>query len=53
MKIWIEAVKAATEDPEMLSKFEKLGVVPAFLGGDNFRKFVIEEGKAIKGLKLR
>jgi tripartite-type tricarboxylate transporter receptor subunit TctC len=50
---WIEAVKAALADPEILSKFANLGVVPAVLGGEDFGKFVVEEGKMIKALKLR
>jgi tripartite-type tricarboxylate transporter receptor subunit TctC len=52
-EIWIEAVKAVMADSEILEKLDKLGVVPAFLGGDDFKNFVINEGKSIKALKLR
>lgn len=53
LQTWIDAVKAAVADPEILSKFEKMGIVPVFLGGEDFKKFVITEGKSIKELKLR
>jgi tripartite-type tricarboxylate transporter receptor subunit TctC len=53
VKIWIDAVKATVTDPETIAKFDRVGFVPAFLAGDDFKKFVINEGKAIKELKLR
>ena len=46
-------VKGVVSVLEVIEKFGKLGVVPAFLGGADFKKFVIDEGKAIKALKLR
>ncbi len=53
VKTWIDAVRAAVTDPEVIAKFESVGFVPAFLGGEDFKKFVLEEGKSIKGLKLK
>ena len=53
IKTWIDAVKATVTDPEVISKFDSVGFVPAFLAGEDFKKFVLEEGKSIKGLKLK
>jgi tripartite-type tricarboxylate transporter receptor subunit TctC len=53
VKIWIDAVKATVTDPEVIAKFDSVGFVPAFLAGEDFKRFVLEEGKSIKGLKLR
>jgi tripartite-type tricarboxylate transporter receptor subunit TctC len=53
VKTWIDAVRATVKDPEVISKFESVGFVPAFLEGEDFKKFVLEEGKSIKGLKLK
>jgi tripartite-type tricarboxylate transporter receptor subunit TctC len=53
VKTWIDAVRAAVTDPEVISKFESAGFAPAFLEGEDFKKFVLEEGKSIKGLKLK
>ena len=47
VKTWIDAVRATVNDPEVISKFESVGVVPAFLEGEDFKKFVLEEGKSI------
>ena len=53
VKTWIDAVRATVNDPEVMAKFESVGFVPAFLEGEDFKKFVLEEGKSIKGLKLK
>ena len=53
MKTWIDAVRATVADPEVIAKFESVGFVPAFMAGEEFKKFVLEEGMAIKGLKLK
>jgi hypothetical protein len=49
----MDAVKATVSDPEVIGKFDSVGFVPAFLAGEDFKKFVLEEGRSIKGLKLR
>jgi tripartite-type tricarboxylate transporter receptor subunit TctC len=53
IKTWIDAVRAAVTDPEVIAKFESVGFVPAFLESEDFKKFVLEEGRSIKGLKLK
>ena len=53
VQTWIDAVRALVADPEVLSKFDKIGVVPAFLGKDDFLNFVLEEAKSIKALKFK
>jgi tripartite-type tricarboxylate transporter receptor subunit TctC len=53
VKAWIDAVKATVTDPETIAKFDKVGFVPAFLAGEDFKKFVLDEGNSIKSLKLK
>jgi len=52
-KAWMDAVRATVTDPEVIAKFDSVGFVPAFLNSEDFKKFVLEEGKSIKGLKLK
>jgi len=49
---WIDAMSAIVKDPAMVPTFDKLGIVPDFLGGDDFRKFVMNEAEIIKGIGL-
>jgi tripartite-type tricarboxylate transporter receptor subunit TctC len=53
VQTWIDAVRALVADPEVITKLDKIGVVPAFLGGNDFKNFVFEEGKSIKALKVK
>jgi tripartite-type tricarboxylate transporter receptor subunit TctC len=48
-----KAVKEALNDPDIIAKYDKLGMVTAYLPGDAYKKFVIDQGKTIKGLKLK
>ena len=47
------AVRESLSDPEVIAKLDKVGIEPFYLPGDKYRKFVIDEGEAIKALKLR
>ena len=53
VQTWIDAVREIVTDPEVISKLDRIGVVPAFLGKEDFKNFVLEEGKAIKALKVK
>jgi tripartite-type tricarboxylate transporter receptor subunit TctC len=45
-----EAVKDADQDPAVIDAFDKLGLSTAYLSGDNFKKFVLEEGERVKSV---
>jgi tripartite-type tricarboxylate transporter receptor subunit TctC len=45
---WQAAVKATVADPELGPKWDSLGAVPSFLGGDAFKTFVLKEAEAIR-----
>jgi tripartite-type tricarboxylate transporter receptor subunit TctC len=47
------AVKESLSDPETIAKLDKVGIEPFYQPGDKYRKFVLDEGEAIKALKLR
>ncbi len=47
------AVRESLSDPEVIAKLDKVGIEPFYQPGDKYRKFVIDEGEAIKALKLR
>ena len=49
---WIDVVKALVDDPENAKVFDKVTVEPAFLAGEDFRKFVMDEAKEIKSVKV-
>jgi tripartite-type tricarboxylate transporter receptor subunit TctC len=47
------AVKESLRDPEVIAKLAKIGLDPFYLPGDQFRKFVFDEVRSIKSLKIR
>jgi tripartite-type tricarboxylate transporter receptor subunit TctC len=47
------AVKQSFNDPEVVAKLDKAGIEPFYQPGDKYRKFVLDEGEAVKALKLR
>jgi tripartite-type tricarboxylate transporter receptor subunit TctC len=47
------AVRESLSDPETIAKLDKAGIEPFYQPGDKYRKFVLDEGEAIKALKLR
>jgi len=53
VKILDNAVKEALKDSEVISKLDKIGGVPAYQPGDQYKKFVLDEGDSIKALKLK
>lgn len=53
VKILDKAVRESLNDPDVVAKLDKLGIVPFYQSGDAYRQFVLDEGEAIKALKLR
>lgn len=47
------AVKEAVGDPDVIAKLYKIGIEPAYLPHDEYRKFVFDEWQTIKSLKVR
>jgi tripartite-type tricarboxylate transporter receptor subunit TctC len=53
VKILENAVREAVNDPDYIAKLDKIGQVPTYLPGDQFRKTFLDEVKYIKTLKVR
>ena len=53
VKILDNTVKEIFKDPDFIAKIDKLGMQPFYKTGDEFRKFALSEGEAIKALKLK
>jgi tripartite-type tricarboxylate transporter receptor subunit TctC len=53
VKILDNAVRESLSDPEVITKLDKLGIEPFYQSGERYKKFVLDEGEAIKALKLR
>ena len=53
VKILDNVVRESLSDPEVIAKLDKLGIAPFYQSGDRYRKFVLDEGEAIKALKLK
>jgi tripartite-type tricarboxylate transporter receptor subunit TctC len=53
MKTLTEAIKSAVSSPELTPHLDTIGFVPGFQPPDEYKKFVLQEGEGIKGLKLR
>jgi tripartite-type tricarboxylate transporter receptor subunit TctC len=53
VKILDNAVRESLNDPDVIAKLDKIGIEPFYQSGDKYRKFVLDEGEAIKALKLR
>ena len=47
------AVKDALKDPDVIAKLDKVGIEPFYLTGEAFRKFVFDETRSIKSLKIK
>ncbi len=45
---WIDAIREIVNNPANLPIFDKIGGDPAFLAGEEFRKYVLEEAKAVE-----
>jgi tripartite-type tricarboxylate transporter receptor subunit TctC len=48
-----KAVQETLKDPDIVAKLDKLGIEPYYLGGEAFRKFVFDETRGIKSLKIK
>jgi len=46
----VKLVKAATETPSWKSTVEKLGWMPVFLGGDEYKKFLDEDTRRVAAI---
>ena len=53
VKILDDAVRESLNDPDVVANLDKLGLAPFYQSGDKYRKFVLDEGEAVKALKLR
>jgi tripartite-type tricarboxylate transporter receptor subunit TctC len=43
-----DAIKEADQDPAVIAAFEKLGLSTGYLSGEEYKKFVMEEGERVK-----
>jgi tripartite-type tricarboxylate transporter receptor subunit TctC len=50
VKAWAETVSTVLKDPEVLTKLARITSVAAFLGPDEFKKFVLDEARVIREL---
>jgi tripartite-type tricarboxylate transporter receptor subunit TctC len=50
VKAWDQTLKEVLSDPELVSKLEKLTIMPMYLGPNDFGKLVIEETQMVKRL---
>jgi tripartite-type tricarboxylate transporter receptor subunit TctC len=48
-----QATRDSLKDPEVVAKLAKIGLDPFYLSGEQFKKFVFEEVRSIKSLKIR
>jgi tripartite-type tricarboxylate transporter receptor subunit TctC len=53
VKIVDNAARETLKDPEVVVKLSKIGLEPFYLPGDQFRKFVFDEVRSIKSLKIK
>ncbi len=52
VKRWVDTIREIIQDPKVEAEFKKLGILTQFRGGDEFRKFVLDEAKEIKSLPV-
>lgn len=45
-----EAIREADQDPTVVAAFDKLGLSTGYLSGDQYKKFVLEEGERVKAV---
>lgn len=48
-----DAIKEAEQDPAVVAAFDKLGLSTGYLSGDEYKKFVREEGERVKAAVSR
>lgn len=52
-QVWADKVKAVMDDPALTAQWDKLGIQPMFLGGDDYKNFVVKELEMIKALPVK
>jgi tripartite-type tricarboxylate transporter receptor subunit TctC len=50
VKAWAETVSIVLKDPDVLTKLARITSMPAFLGPEEFKKFIFDEAQVIKEL---
>lgn len=50
LKAWTEAVSEVLKSPEVITKLTRITSVPAFLGPEEFKQFILEESRMVKEL---
>jgi tripartite-type tricarboxylate transporter receptor subunit TctC len=50
VRAWAETVSTVLKDPEVIAKLDRITSVAAFLGPEEFKKFVLDEARVIKEL---
>ncbi len=50
IKAWTEAVSEVLKSPDVITKLTRITSVPAFLGPDEFKKFIMEESRMVNEL---
>ena len=50
VKTWQKVTKAIVSDPELVPKWDDLGAVPAYLEGDEFKRFILKEAEIIHAI---
>ena len=50
LKAWTETVSEVLKNPDVVTKLARITSVPAFLGTDEFKKFILDESRMVKEL---
>ncbi len=48
VKVWVQTLKEILSDQDLVSKLEKLNIMPWYLGPDDLKKYIAEESQAVK-----
>ncbi len=51
--VWAEKVKAVMTDPALAAQWDKQGMLPKFMGGDEYKDFVVKELAMVKALPVK
>jgi tripartite-type tricarboxylate transporter receptor subunit TctC len=50
VRAWAEAIPEVLKEPEVLAKLARITSGPAFLGPEEFKRFILNEGRAVQEL---
>jgi tripartite-type tricarboxylate transporter receptor subunit TctC len=50
IKVWAEAVAEVLKSPDVITKLTRVTSVPAFLGAEEFKRFIMEESRMVTEL---